>query len=166
MKNKKIDITSMYQGWREVTVSHETFERFKIDKRLEWRDSLKNNEFILMKMTDDNESLLGRYYGQNSELRLVSNRRYTVSGIKPLNIEQKMAFELLLDDAIPLITLVGQAGTGKTLLALAAGMVKVADEARYNRLLVSRPVIPMGKDIGYLPGDKDEKMSHWMPANL
>lgn len=161
-EKQKIDIASMYQGWRELNVSKDTFEKFKNNKRLEWRDSLKSNEFILLKTVEENESLIGRYYSQNSELRLIPNRRYTVSGIKPLNIEQKMAFELLLDDTVPLVTLLGQAGTGKTLLALAAGMLKVADDARYNRLLVSRPVIPMGKDIGYLPGDKDEKLSHWM----
>jgi len=161
-EKQTVDISSMYQGWRETIVSRDTFEKFKTDKRIEWRDALKSNEFILMKTADENEFLLGRYFGQNAELRLVTNRRASVSGIKPLNIEQKMAFELLLDDSVPLITLVGQAGTGKTLLALAAGMAKVAEEARYNRLLVSRPVVPMGKDIGYLPGDKDEKLSHWM----
>ena len=152
----------MYQGWRELNVSKETYEKLKTRKRLEWRDSLKSNEFIIMKTVDESEVLIGRYYSQSSELRLIPNRRYTVSGIRPLNIEQRMAFELLLDDTVPLISLLGQAGTGKTLLALAAGMQKVADDARYNRLLVSRPVIPMGKDIGYLPGDKDEKLSHWM----
>ena len=161
-EKQKVDIASMYNGWRDITVSADTLEKFKNDKRLEWRDSLKANEFVLMKTADSDEIVLGRFYEQNSEIRMIPNRRYSVSGIKPLNIEQKMAFELLLDDTIPLITLVGKAGTGKTLLALAAGMAKVIDEARYNRLLVSRPVIPMGKDIGYLPGDKDEKLSHWM----
>ena len=161
-ERQKVDISSMYQGWREVTVSHDTYEKFKTERRVEWRDSLKSNEFVVMKTADENESLLGRCSGQTSDLRLIPHRRYSVSGIKPLNIEQKMAFELLLDDSIPLVSLLGQAGTGKTLLALAAGMVKVIDEVKYNRLLVSRPVIPMGKDIGYLPGDKDEKLSHWM----
>ncbi len=161
-EKQKVDVASLYLGWREITVARESFDRFKTDKRIEWKDSLKSNEFVIMKTSDENETLLGRYYSQNSELRLIPNRRFSVSGIKPLNIEQKMAFELLLDDSVPLITLVGKAGTGKTLLALAAGMVKVIDEARYNRMLVSRPVIPMGKDIGYLPGDKDEKLSHWM----
>ncbi|MDC7225132.1 MAG: PhoH family protein [Spirochaetales bacterium] len=161
-EKQKVDINSMYQGWREIQVKRDTFEKFKIDKKLDWRDALKSNEFALLKTADENEVLLGRYMSQSGEMRLIPNRRFSVSGIKPLNIEQKMAFELLLDDSIPLITLLGQAGTGKTLIALAAGMVKVTDEAKYNRLLVSRPVIPMGKDIGYLPGDKDEKLSHWM----
>jgi PhoH-like ATPase len=73
-----------------------------------------------------------------------------------------MALDLLLDDEVKLLTLLGSAGTGKTLLALAAGMTKVITEQRYDKLLVARPIMPMGKDIGYLPGDKDEKLSAWM----
>jgi PhoH-like ATPase len=161
-EKQKVDIASMYQGWREMQVSSDTYEKFRTGKRIEWRDALKGNEFLLMKTTDEPEPLLGRYFSQNSELRLIPNKRTSISGIKPLNLEQKMAFELLLDDSVPLVSLMGKAGTGKTLLALAAGMLKVIEEARYNRLLVSRPVVPMGKDIGYLPGDKDEKLSHWM----
>ncbi len=161
-EKQKVDSSSMYQGWREVQVSPETYEKFRTDKRLEWRDSLKCNEFLIIKAADVTGTLLGRYNEASGELRLLPVKRTSVSGIKPLNIQQKMAFDLLLDDSVPLVSLVGQAGTGKTLLALAAGMAKVIDEARYNRLLVSRPVIPMGKDIGYLPGDKDEKLSHWM----
>ncbi len=161
-EKQKIDIKSLYQGWREVQVSRDTFEKFRNDKRIEWRDSLRSNEFVVMKASDDGETLIGRYFSQNNELRMLPARRHSVYGIKPLNPEQKMAFELLLDETVSLVTLVGQAGTGKTLLALASGLAKVIDEAKYNRMLVSRPVIPMGKDIGYLPGDKGEKLSHWM----
>ena len=73
-----------------------------------------------------------------------------------------MAFDLLLDDSVFLVTLVGKAGTGKTLLALAAGLKKVFESKAYNRVLASRPIMPLGKDIGFLPGDKSEKLSHWM----
>ena len=83
-------------------------------------------------------------------------------GIHPLNLEQKCALDLLLRDDVKLVTLVGQAGTGKTLLALAAGLRKVFDEGIYTRILVSRPIMPLGKDIGYLPGTKEEKLYHWM----
>jgi len=83
-------------------------------------------------------------------------------GIKPLNREQTLAFELLLRDEINLITLAGKAGTGKTLLALAAGLEKVVNEDIYTRILVARPVIPMGKDIGFLPGTKEDKLQPWM----
>ncbi|MDC7124409.1 MAG: PhoH family protein [Spirochaetales bacterium] len=161
-EKQKIDATRMYQGWREITVSKDTYDKIKEDKKIEWKDSVRSNEFVVAKTSENDEPLLCRFFSVNSELRLVPSRKSSVSGIKPLNIEQKMAFELLLDDSVPLITLLGQAGTGKTLLALAAGMTKVAEQAKYNRLLVSRPVIPMGKDIGYLPGSKDEKLSNWM----
>jgi PhoH-like ATPase len=73
-----------------------------------------------------------------------------------------MAIELLLDDRLKMVTLVGMAGTGKTLLAIAAGLDRVIKEHRYEKLLVSRPIMPMGKDIGYLPGAKEEKLTHWM----
>ncbi len=76
--------------------------------------------------------------------------------------EQQMTVELLLDDRVPLVTLVGQAGTGKTLLALAAALQKVVEEQVYEKILVSRPIMPLGRDIGYLPGSKEEKLREWM----
>ena len=78
------------------------------------------------------------------------------------NVQQTMALDLLLDDEIRLVTLLGSAGTGKTLLAIAAGLTKVFQEERYDKLLVARPIMPMGRDIGYLPGTKDEKLEAWM----
>jgi len=85
-----------------------------------------------------------------------------VWGLTPRNKEQRMALELLMHPDVPLVTMVGQAGTGKTLLALAAALEATINYKRYDRILVSRPIIPMGKDIGYLPGDKDEKLFIWM----
>jgi PhoH-like ATPase len=73
-----------------------------------------------------------------------------------------MALELLLDDAVLVVTLVGQAGTGKTLLALAAGLEKTLGQKRFDKVLVTRPIMPFGRDIGYLPGDKTEKLTNWM----
>jgi PhoH-like ATPase len=73
-----------------------------------------------------------------------------------------MALDLLLDDSVKLVSLIGAAGTGKTLLAIAAGMTKVLNEQIYQKLLVARPIMPLGRDIGYLPGDKDEKLTAWM----
>ena len=70
--------------------------------------------------------------------------------------------DLLLRDDLNLVTLIGQAGTGKTMMALACGLRKVFDEDVYSRILISRPIMPLGKDIGYLPGTKDEKLMHWM----
>ena len=73
-----------------------------------------------------------------------------------------MALELLMDPAVSIVTLVGQAGTGKTLLALAAALETTIKSHKYDKILVSRPIIPLGKDLGYMPGDKDEKLRHWM----
>lgn len=83
-------------------------------------------------------------------------------GIRPRNKEQSFALDLLLDDSIRLVTMVGKAGTGKTLLALAAGLRRTVDDGAYARLLVSRPVMPMGRDLGFLPGDIEEKLNPWM----
>jgi PhoH-like ATPase len=80
----------------------------------------------------------------------------------PRNLQQTMALDLLLDDSVKLVTLLGSAGTGKTLLALAAGMAKTVNDQVYDKLLVARPIMPLGRDIGYLPGDKDEKLTAWM----
>jgi len=106
--------------------------------------------------------VLGRYVGATSELELVDYKMPSVAGVRPLNDQQRIAFDLLLDESVSLVTLVGQAGTGKTLLAIAAGLRMTMEENKYARVLISRPVIPMGKDIGYLPGPKNEKLSHWM----
>lgn len=86
----------------------------------------------------------------------------SVWGVNPRNVQQRMALELLMDDKVQLVTLAGRAGTGKTLLALAAGLQKVEEEHSYRRLVVSRPVVPMGRDIGYLPGTQEEKLHPWM----
>jgi PhoH-like ATPase len=80
----------------------------------------------------------------------------------PRNLQQTMALDLLLDDSVKLVTLIGSAGTGKTLLAIAAGMLKVLNEQAYQKLLCARPIMPLGRDIGYLPGSKDEKLTVWM----
>ena len=88
--------------------------------------------------------------------------KQTAYGITPRNSEQSFALKALLNDDIKLVTLAGTAGTGKTLLALAAGLHKTLKEERFDKLLTARPIMPLGRDIGYLPGDKDEKLSMWM----
>lgn len=85
-----------------------------------------------------------------------------VWGIKHRNVEQRCAIHALLDDNIKLVTISGKAGTGKTLLAIACGLEGVINANKYRRLLVSRPVVPMGNDIGFLPGDINEKLGPWM----
>lgn len=115
------------------------------------RDELGTSKSALLKVNSDGKRLEPLYMSNDP-----------VWGIAARNAQQRMALELLLSDDIPLVTLTGKAGTGKTLLTLAAGLMKVEDERKYKKLLIARPVVPMGKDIGYLPGEKDEKLRPWM----
>ncbi|MBD0379153.1 PhoH family protein [Paenibacillus sedimenti] len=115
------------------------------------RDELGTSKSALLKVNAE---------GKKLEPLFMSNE--PIWGIAARNAQQRMALELLLNDDIPLVTLTGKAGTGKTLLTLAAGLMKIEDERKYKKLLIARPVVPMGKDIGYLPGEKDEKLRPWM----
>jgi PhoH-like ATPase len=125
--------------------------------------TLLPNQFVVMKDKDDeNHTGLGRRLADTDHIIPVTGPRKPVFGIMARNVQQTMAMDVLLDEEIKLITLLGSAGTGKTLLALAAGMTKVFAEGRYDKLLVARPIMPLGRDIGYLPGDKDEKLAAWM----
>jgi len=117
----------------------------------------------MLKSTDDEKNTaIGKYNYKKKNIEELHYYSKSVWGIKALNLEQKFVFDALLDPAINLVTLVGQAGTGKTLLALAAGLKQTLDDNLYKKLLVSRPIVPLGKDIGFLPGSKDEKLSVWM----
>lgn len=124
---------------------------------------LEPNEFVIIHdALDPSHSGLARRLADTEHLIPISGPRKPVFGILPRNVQQTMALDLLLDDEVSLVTLTGGAGTGKTLLALAAAMLKSLMEERYERVLVARPIMPMGRDIGYLPGDKDEKLGAWM----
>lgn len=114
---------------------------------------LNENEYIL------SDGGLFRKTG-NKEKRLGKDKE--IFGVRHRNVEQKCAIDALLNDDIQLVTISGRAGTGKTLLAIAAGLEKTVDEKKYKRILVSRPIVPMGNDIGFLPGDVNEKLGPWM----
>ena len=96
------------------------------------------------------------------KLKKVDEYAGSVWNLKPRNKEQMFGLDLLLDSSIPIITLIGKAGCGKTLLALAAGLHQVLETNEYKKLVVTRPVQPLGKDIGYLPGTMEEKMKPWL----
>jgi len=161
--NDKIDFLDLYKGFREIYVSPQDLESFYRDNGLDWdKEPLPSpHEFLVLKNTENpSQSALCRYF--RKRIRSVVHGESTNWGIKSRNKEQSFAFELLLDDAVQVVTLIGKAGTGKTLLALAAGLEKVVEKRDYRRLLIMRPVIPMGDDLGYLPGTKEEKLRPWM----
>ncbi len=160
-EKQKVDISQLYTGCVEIDTSHEMLQKLAETGSVAWNERLTPNEFVLLR-GKNGESTLTRYSAQRGALDFIDPNVAPVSGIKPLNERQRMAFDLLLDNSISLVTLVGKAGTGKTLLAIAAGLKKVLVDKEYTRVMVTRPVIPMGKDIGYLPGAKSEKLASWM----
>jgi PhoH-like ATPase len=124
---------------------------------------LNPNQFVtLTDRTNDTHTALGRFYAADGRIHPLKRVEVPPWGVKPRNREQQFALELLLDDSVQVVTLLGKAGTGKTLLAIAAGLQQVVDEERFNKLLVSRPVMPMGRDLGFLPGDVSEKLRPYM----
>jgi len=161
-EKQKVNINELYRGYRAADISSESYEELQSKESIPWNEELRPCEFVVLKDTLHTEPALARYNPDSHNLDAVFPIPGSISGIRPLNIQQRMAFDLLLDDSVSLVTLMGKAGTGKTLLAIAAGLKKVADDGAYSRVLVSRPVIPLGKDIGFLPGAKEEKLSHWM----
>ncbi|GAB4340692.1 MAG: PhoH family protein [Desulfobulbaceae bacterium] len=162
-EQEKADFDTLYPGWRELQVPSATIEEFyKSDSlEIEGQHFLANEFILLQDEGNPKHSGIGRAV-ETTRLKHLSSSFDTAWRIKPRSKEQRMALELLLDPDVDLVTLIGQAGTGKTLLALAAGLAETLNEERYEKLLVSRPVIPLGRDIGYLPGTKDEKMKLWM----
>lgn len=162
--NDKIDIEELYTGTSQLQVSREEVDLFYEQGFLELEAEYNANQGItLIDETNPSHSAIGRYDVLNQRVTsLLRVPKEGVWGIHPRNREQQFAFDLLLNDDIQLVSLVGKAGTGKTLLAIAAGLLKTADESIYSRLLVSRPVFPMGRDLGFLPGDVEEKLAPWM----
>lgn len=167
----KVDIADLYPGVCELMVSAAAMEQLRAEGGLPLTQlpaaeavQLQANEGVtLVDAAQPNHTLLARYDGsRRSLLPLHRAGRVRLGKVSPRNREQTFALELLLDPAVQLLTLVGKAGTGKTLLALAAGLHQVADEHLYERLLVTRPVISLGKEIGFLPGSLEEKMGPWM----
>ena len=163
-ESDKIDIQDLYSGTRNIEMSSDAIDRFYGQGWLEVPEGIAPNEFITI--TDSlNPAHTAICRHDSTNARMVPVRKVPKEGIWSLfarNLEQSFALDVLMDDNIKLVTLVGKAGTGKTLLAIAAGLHKVAEENVYNRLLVSRPVFPLGKDLGFLPGDIEEKLTPWM----
>ncbi len=161
-ENLKVSYERMYRGYRKIQVPKKDIDLFFKENSISLDlPNLLANEYCLL-TSPENSSALCKYNNKSHKLEPLMKLQKDIWGIHPLNTEQKCALDLLLRDDIKLVTLVGPAGTGKTLLALAAALRKVFDEGVYTRILISRPIVPLGKDIGYLPGTKEEKLYHWM----
>jgi PhoH-like ATPase len=156
------DVSSIYGGVQSVQVSSQIIDELYKKGSVSWdRQAYANQFFVLKSDISNSQSAIARYKNKT----LVLHRKVSeVQGIVPRNAEQKMAFELLLDPTVKLVTLIGFAGTGKTLIATAAALHHVLTENSkfFSRVLISRPVQPMGKDIGFLPGDIGDKLKPWM----
>ena len=167
LSDRVVTVNQLYAGFKEVYVEREAINQFYSSGELLLKDtsigdSVYPNQFMIMK---NHEVPSLSAIGIVRERDRVVKQRYNheqIWGVKPRNAQQHMAFELLLRKDIQLVTMTGKAGTGKTLLALAAGLLQTEDLGEYNKLLVSRPIVPMGKDLGFLPGEKEEKLRPWM----
>ncbi len=161
----KINFSELYMGYMKIIVDDATIEKFKKEEFMsnDFGEIYPNQFVLFCKHEDDEDGLVARYSVTNNAIYPL--KYYTgqeIFGIKARNIEQTMSFDLLMDPEVKLVSLVGKAGTGKTLIALAGGLDQVVEKNNYKRMIVSRPVYPLGKDIGYLPGSKSDKFNPWM----
>ncbi|MFZ4450288.1 PhoH family protein [Salibacterium aidingense] len=167
LNDRVTDFDHIFKGKLYKDVPLETlnmfFENHSLPVSVIEKDKVYPHQFIILKdALGTSASAVGKVDETGQWIRPFISDSEHIWGIKPRNVEQKMALELLLHNDIPLVTLTGKAGTGKTLLSLAAGLLQTEDLGKYNKLLVARPVVPMGKDIGFLPGEKEEKLRPWM----
>ena len=159
--DKSLDFEDLYTGVRKVSISEDEIQLFREKKTL----SLKDNKFYpnqYISLRSKTEKAMGRYDHNLKQIVPVYQATEPIWGVHPRNREQHFALDALMNDDIVFVSLLGKAGTGKTLLALAVGLYKTLEENSFQKLLVSRPVFPMGRDIGYLPGDIEQKLNPWM----
>ena len=160
------DRNQLYTGFKKHLVDDQIIDHVYEGREVVFDKEegiFKPNQFLmLVSNANEKKTALVRFKNYDFPLHKVSEYKNSVWGLKPRNKEQMFALDVLLDPEIPIVTLVGKAGCGKTLLAIAAGLDQVLEENRYKKLVVSRPVQPLGKDIGYLPGSMEEKMRPWL----
>jgi PhoH-like ATPase len=164
-ENDRVLIQDLYTGMIEMSVSTEKMASFRANGELDINGGRKYfpNEFCtLVDETNPKKAALTKVDATGTKLIPIIDCREGVWGIKPRNREQHYAFDALLDDRIKLVTLMGKAGTGKTLMAMAAGLKRTVLDREFRRLVVARPTISMGKELGFLPGSLEEKLAPWM----
>ncbi len=164
-ESDRVPLTDLYTGMFDLTLSAEKIARFRSEGELDLNGHGEYcaNEFCtLTEETNPKRTALAKVDPTGKKLVPILDCREGVWGIKPRNREQHFAFDALLDDRIKLVTLMGKAGTGKTLLAMAAGLKRTVMDREFRRLIVARPTVAVGREIGFLPGTLEEKLNPWM----
>jgi PhoH-like ATPase len=164
-ENDRVFIKDLYTGMIELSASPDRMASFRANGELELNSGKQyfpNEYCTLTDETNPKRTALTKVDATGAKLMPIIDCREGVWGIKPRNREQHFAFDALLDDRVKLVTLMGKAGTGKTLLAMAAGLKRTVLDREFRRLVVARPTISMGKELGFLPGSLEEKLAPWM----
>jgi len=164
---ERVEISDLYTGHSELMVPGDLVDQmYRPNAEIEvpGQDQLSPNQFVLLKdQANPSHTAMGRLNATRGKIvPLLRTGKEGIWGVRPRNMEQSYTLDLVLNDDLKLVTIVGKAGTGKTLLAIAAGLHKTTEEGLYQKLLVSRPIFPLGRDIGYLPGDVEQKLNPWM----
>jgi PhoH-like ATPase len=161
-------VSGLYSGVARTDVGQVEIDKFytegmiSLDENLIENSSFKPNQFIVMKDKNSGQgSAIGKFINDNTPIKPIIDIK-SAWDLRPRNKEQKFALDLLFDDSIRIVTLTGKAGCGKTLLAVAAGLEQVIEQKKYDRLIVTRPIVSVGKEIGFLPGTLEEKMAPWI----
>jgi PhoH-like ATPase len=158
-----VQLTDVSDNSAELAVTAEQLEQFREVGRLALPESaVKPNEYVMLRADNGRGTALARRDSESPDVIALQDPPNGLWGIRPRNKEQYYAIDALLDDRINLVTLLGKAGTGKTLLALAAAIFTTFKRKEYRGILVCRPIVPVGRDLGYLPGDVGSKLAPWM----
>lgn len=161
-KSSQETYENLYRGIFKVDVPKDLIDEFYAEGSIDIpAGEYYPNSYLVLK-GEENASAVVKVNAKENKLEPLLKGRQNIWGVKPRNVEQKCALDLLLRDDVKLVSLIGNAGTGKTLLALAAGLQKVFDDGIYNRIVIARSIMPLGKDIGFLPGSKEEKLQSWL----
>lgn len=161
----RVNLQDLYTGSFEMSVTSEALSKFRLDGFLALEEGKRHspNEFCtLSEPANPKRTVLTKVDPTGTKLIPIADVREGVWGIRPRNREQHFALDALLDERVRLVTLMGKAGTGKTLVALAAGLKRTVMDREFRRLVVARPTISMGKELGFLPGSLEEKLAPWM----